>query len=159
VLSQVSTELRRGLGLLFGGKGKAFAGTVVTAGPAHPTPASFRRRGVGAVTLPSTLMHTAYSGRLDAKMLVLKVATGEIAPERTLTNEQKPNTTKTNDTLPSTLMHTACSQRSSFHQWPQQARQLTLQRRTVALLENRASGSHSHGDDTRGEGRHISNIY
>jgi len=28
-----------------------------------------------------------------------------------------------------------------------------------AHLENRGVGSHSHGEDTRGEGRHISNMY
>lgn len=79
-LDQVSPALRRGLGMLLGGKGKNDAGIVVTAGPAHPTPAYLKRRGVGAVTMPSTLSHTAYMGKEAAKLLMLRVATEEVMP-------------------------------------------------------------------------------
>lgn len=80
----ICPQVRRGIGLLVGGKGKHDAGAVVTAEPAHPAPASLKRRGVGAVTLPSTLSHTAYVGREAAKLLMLQVATEEMMPSAPL---------------------------------------------------------------------------
>jgi hypothetical protein len=74
----VSPALRRGLGLLLGGKGKSDAGVLVTADPAHPTPAYLKRRGVGSVTTPSTLTHSAYMGKEIAKLLMLRVAMEEV---------------------------------------------------------------------------------
>jgi hypothetical protein len=51
----ISPELRRQIGALLGGHGKRAAGTVVTADPAHPPPASLKKFGVAGVQLPSTI--------------------------------------------------------------------------------------------------------
>jgi len=47
-----------------------------------------------------------------------------------------------------------------LHPWSQQARQLTPPRGTVAHVENQGVSCwvHSHGDDTRGEGRRIKHL-
>ncbi len=80
----VDAPIRRGLGLLLGGDGKRGAGNVATASPLHPTSSSLRQRGVGGVTMPTTMVHSAYLGREDARLSVLRVALQELTPEAPL---------------------------------------------------------------------------
>ena len=61
------------LGEALGGAGKKAAGVVITADPAHTAPAHLKRRGVGGVTMPSTITHIAYAGRESAKLKMLQV--------------------------------------------------------------------------------------
>ena len=81
----VDAAVRRQLGLLVGGEGKKAAGVVVSAEPSHPPPAELRKRGVGGVSVPSTLRHTAYVGSSErATLMMLRVAFEEAMPEAPL---------------------------------------------------------------------------
>lgn len=69
----MTPELRRRVGAMLGGDGKKAAGLVVTAAPAHPTPAHLKKYGVGGVQLPSTISHAAYRGKARSELSVLQV--------------------------------------------------------------------------------------
>ena len=76
----ISSDLRRQIGALLGGKGKKDAGTVVSSEPAHPSPKALKRFGVGGVQLPSTIRHSAYVGRESALNQMLKLVFEEYGP-------------------------------------------------------------------------------
>ncbi|KAL1519299.1 hypothetical protein AB1Y20_022826 [Prymnesium parvum] len=80
----ITADLRRRIGALIGGDGKKGAGVVVTAAPAHPSPARLKKYGVGAVQIPSTISHSAYVGLPSGELSMLKVVFEEHAPEAPL---------------------------------------------------------------------------
>ena len=76
----ISPDLLRTIGAALGGVGKKSAGTVVTAGPAHPSPKSLKRFGVAGVQMPSTIRHSAYVGKPPALNQMFKLAMEELSP-------------------------------------------------------------------------------
>ena len=65
---------------MLGGRGKKDAGAVVTAAPAHPLPKGAKTFGVGGVSMPSTIKHSAYIGKPEALNQMLKLAFEELSP-------------------------------------------------------------------------------
>ena len=76
----ISPDLLRTIGAALGGDGNKSAGTVITAGPAHPSPKSLKRFGVAGVQMPSTIRHSAYVGKPPALNQMFKLAMEELSP-------------------------------------------------------------------------------
>jgi len=81
----ITADLRRQIGsLLGGGATKRAAGLVVTTGPVHPGPRTLKKFGVGGVTMPSTIKHSAYLGKPAGLDQMLMTAFEELVPAAAL---------------------------------------------------------------------------